>query len=388
VRSCFLPTTGAALLVALAVASPAAAAPAPPRFATPESVAVSPELQWAIPLGLLNPGTAGIYLDSLFAVVEDRDAGATHAPRVSRMNLQVLVKLLPSVAAGDSGVVVFVGTPSAERATITFTIHGRHSEGDPFTVSSTTRTEPGPFSTGHPSEFVNAGGRKVETVWVGSPAGHEGPLPVVLLIHDDGSHARHMLANAIALTNRGFHVMLVSMPGYGLSEGAVDFAGPGSVAAVSAALDALKARKDVIPDRIAVWGYGLGATVGTLLAARRGDIAGVIAQGGYYDLAAVARGSSDAGLRQRIAAAVGTDSSAWRARSPAASPGGLQSPLFVLHGMKDTIAPAAQAQAFVAAAKSAGGQVESVVVASSGHEVNGIEANRTTRTYLTQKLKE
>jgi dipeptidyl aminopeptidase/acylaminoacyl peptidase len=384
VRLRLLPATAAVLLVA----SVTHAAPTPPRFASAERVTATPELQWSIPLGLLNPEAAGIYLDSLFAVVEDRDSGATHAPRSTRIDLQVLVRLLPNVAAGDSGAVTFIGNATSERAQITFTIHGHHSDGTRFTVSSSTLAEPGSFSAEHPSAFVTANGRKVETVWVGSPAGVEGPLPAVLVIHDDGSHARHMMAQARALTNRGLHVLLVSMPGYGLSEGTADFAGPATVDAVSAAFDALEGRKDVTPGRIAVWGYGVGATVATLLAARRDDIAGVIAQGGLYDAAAVARASSDASLRQRLAAAAGRDSTAWKARSPAASPGSLKAPVFVLHGMRDTIAPPAQAKSFAEAAKGAGRQVESVFVASGGHDVVGIEAMRTTRAFLTQKLKE
>jgi dipeptidyl aminopeptidase/acylaminoacyl peptidase len=383
----FLPI-GAALLVTLGVAPAVVAAPTAPRFATPERVSASEDLHWSIPLGLLNPNPAGIYLDSLFAVVEDRDSGATQAPRTSRMDLQVLVRLLPSVAAGDSGAVVFSGPALAERARVTFTIQGHHSEGTRFSVSSTTLVDPGPLSEAHRSVFVTANGRKVETVWVGSPAGHEGPLPAVLMIHDDGSHARRMIAQARAITNRGYHVLLVSMPGYGLSEGPADFAGSATVDAVSAALDAMKARKDVIADRTGVWGHGLGATVAALLAGRRGDIAAVIAQGGLYDLAAIHRETADTALRQRIAAAVGPDSNAWRARSPAAAPDRMQAPILVLHGGRDVVAPVTQAKAYVDALHAAGKQAESVIVASSGHDVVGFEAMRTTRTYLAQKLKD
>ena len=193
---------------------------------------------------------------------------------------------------------------------------------------------------------------KVEYVSFAAPPESLG-TGAVLLIHDEGQHARSLIPLAAWLAGRGYSVGIVSMPGYGLSDGTADPAGQSTLEAVDAAFEALEHTPRVNGSRVAVWGAGGGATAAVLFAARHPEARALIAQSGSYDLATAGR----------IKAAV-----------------------LVVHGEKDALNPAAQAHAFADALKARGVDVETRFLPAGGAPLKPFEVRRPALEFLHRHL--
>jgi dienelactone hydrolase len=448
-RSIRLPIAVAITLVVFAN-SPAsraagpAALHAPVLRATAATVAPDEDFMWRVNLVIRNPTARGIYLDSLLLEVEPDTPIQQRSSRTSVERFDRIVRLVDGLAPGDSTSVQLVTQAGAEHATLTLRLGARDAQRNVYRAFTTVRAEPGRFSRAHPSVLVRVNGRAVETVLVpaasvaegdaagreesrgqaegggvaggrapgdegpgGEPAGGEeapagdtragaalgsvapdssGRAPGVLLVHGHGASARTMLAMARVLSRRGFAVMLVSMPGYGGSEGPPDFMGPATLAAASAALDRLGASPGVDPARLGAWGLSRGATVVAELAARRRDLRAVVAQGGIYDLWAEARDTRVAGIRGVIESEAGRDSAAWGERSPILRAGRVRGAVLLLHGERDPNVPIAQARAFEAALRAAGADVEATYYSGSGHALPRAPSNRTALDFLRRRL--
>jgi hypothetical protein len=128
----------------------------------------------------------------------------------------------------------------------------------------------------------------------------------------------------------GYSLLLVEYRGYGRSDGRPSE--KGLYLDGEAALDHLRSRKDVDPDRIVVWGRSIGGAVAVRLAAGRGPVAGVVLEspftsardllweGGYWPLYALSLFGS---YRFDMASAIGQ----------------VRAPLLVIHGTEDEIVP-------------------------------------------------
>ena len=361
----------------------APAVPAPILTIDPLELPASPDFQWQYDLGVRNPSELGIYCDSVTGRFEDQDAGETRASRVQDLPLNAARIGFAEVSGGDS--LFSMQTMPAMFETGTLRVRGYFHRGDgtKMTVESpVVKLLPGPLSTEHPSRFLTVGGKKVETVTF--PARPEGPAAALLFVHDHGTHARRMLAIAQQFSLRGYTTMLVSLPGYGQSEGPPDFAGPATLAALDAAVDALKQTPGVDAQRVAVWGIGRGATAVMSLAAHRNDLKLVIGQSGLYDL----RAAGPAGeTRAAILAEAGKDSMAWRSRSPLLMASSIHAPVVLIHGGGDHEAPLDQAQAFAAALAASGDSVSTHWLAPQGHSLARSEMMRSTLPHLDAKLR-
>jgi dipeptidyl aminopeptidase/acylaminoacyl peptidase len=373
------------LTLAMAVlATSAARAEDGPAFTTTSpTVEADQDLAWSVPMHIQNPLDAGLYLDSLFLDINDHDPGETRVPRVTRVALTFLLQLHPSLSAQEDNFLQYSSAATSEHATLTFTLTAHDQAGHHWTRTLSVETAPGPGFAAHPSEFATVHGHKVEMVYVPSDSQ---PAPGLLMIHGHGNHARRMLRNAEALAQRGYHVMLVSMPGYGQSEGPPDFMGPATMEAATAALEALEHKPGVDAKRIGVWGVSRGATVAALLGERRPEVRAVVAQSGSYDLWATARGTRIDGFAAIIAAEVGSDSAAWRARSPLLAADHMHATVLVLHGERDANVPVGQAHAFAAALKSHGVDVEEKFFPAAEHMLPQGEVHRVARAFLLRTL--
>jgi len=377
------------LLFAFAPASAPAAAPpstpAPaeqPRF-EPDTSAIEADeyLQWAVPLRIRNNFAVGIYLDSLICEVQDLDPGETRAERSTVLDVSAVVKG-SSVSAGDDFALQYLGPAIAEHAKLTFQLALHRADGSRTTLTTAVEAMPGALSRDHPSQFLTVDGRRVEYVLF--PAGRDS-APAVLLVHGNGSHARQMLLDARRLVVRGYAVMLVSMPGFGQSEGPADFVGPATVRALSAALDRLTAWRGADPKRIAAWGIARGAAAVTLLAQRRSDLRAAVAESGIYDLWAVYRATTVPAYRDTIVSQAGSDSSAWRARSAALNPA-KPAAILILHGELDAGVPAQQARGFAESLKARGAEVETRFFPNSGQPLQRGHVMNTAYEFLKRRL--
>jgi pimeloyl-ACP methyl ester carboxylesterase len=340
--------------------------PDPAQLTVAESeIATDADFSWSVTLEIRNLGDSGLYLDSLFCLVEDLDPGETRLPRSHTLDLRYLTKLTPSLSAGDGNVIQHTGPAMAEHARLTYTMYCHRSAGGPFPLTIGVEAKPG-GSAAYPSKLLEVGGRKVETVLV--PALRDtGRGPGILMIHGHGTHARHSIRTARLFAIRGYTVMLVSMPGYGQSTGPADFMGPATLSAAEAALAEFRTSSFVNPKRIVVWGVSRGATVAAEMAERSTDLRGAVLQSGIYDLWATYRGTKLPGFREAIVAEVGADSAAWSARSPLLRAKQVKMPVLVLHGDRDENVPVGQARAMVAAVRAAGASVDTVFVGNATH---------------------
>lgn len=374
------------VLGAAAARSGKPAAPAiPPPVLTidPLELQTSPDFQWQYDLMIRNPSELGVYCDSVIGRFEDQDPGETRAARAQDLPLNAARIGFAEVSGGDS--LLSIQTMPAMFETGTLRVRGyfHRSDGTKMTVETpVVKLLPGQLSSEHPSRFLTVGGKKVETVTF--PARPEGPAAGLLIVHDHGAHARRLLTLAQQLSLRGYTTMLVSLPGYGQSEGPPDFAGPQTLAALDAAVDDLKKTSGVDAQRVAAWGMGRGATAVMGLAARRNDLKLVIGQSGLYDL----RAAGPAGeTRAAIVAEAGKDSAAWRSRSPLLAASGIHANVVLLHGGGDQEAPLDQAKAFAAALAASGDSVSTHWLASQGHTLSRSEMVRNTVPHLDAKLR-
>lgn len=391
-RSLTRPPLHLIVLIAFALLAPARAraadpkaAPAPmalPTFKPDTSVIEADDrLQWSIRFTIDNRSPVGMYLDSLFCEVQDLDPGETGAGRVTRLDVSHIVRG-NSASAGALLPFTFVAPASAEHARLSFRLVFSRADNSRTALTTLVEAMPGPVSRDHPSQFLTVNGRRVETVLF--PAARDS-APGLLVVHGRDANARTLMRTAMRLATLGYTAMLVSVPGYGQSEGPEDYAGPATVQAVGAALDKLKATAGVDAKRVGAWGISTGAAAVTLLAQKRTDLKATVAQSGFYDLWAVYRALTAPDLRESVVRAAGTDSSAWRARSAALDPG-KPTAVLILHGEKDVNVPAQQAHGFVEALKARGVDVESRFFPNSGHELPSGEVMRTALEFLDRRL--
>jgi pimeloyl-ACP methyl ester carboxylesterase len=344
------------------------------------------QMRWLLPLKIVNGLGVGFYLDSLYVDVEDLDAGETGGPRTTSLALPRMARMAPALSAGDSVGFNYLGFAVSENARLTFHLRGHTSAGETHVAQASVEMLPGVISQQFPSHFLKHQGHKLELVLVSAVRATEN-APGILLVHGHGSHARRLLGTAWDLANHGYTVMLVSQPGYGLSEGTADAMGRATVQAVGAALDRLRRTSGVDSTRIALWGVGTGANVAAQIAAGRSDLRGLIAHGGSYDLRALHREPTlPTALREQIERAVGSDSAAWRQRSPLLTVKRIRSPVLVVHDEHD--AGLAQAQAFAAALRSNGRGAEARFIAGAAATVPTADVMLVAGEFLARQLKE
>jgi fermentation-respiration switch protein FrsA (DUF1100 family) len=100
----------------------------------------------------------------------------------------------------------------------------------------------------------------------------------IILVHGRSSTRLDMLPHADYLHNAGFSVLLYDSRSRGESEGKEVTQGAKEPLDVAGAIDYLKMRTDVDPERIGVQGSSLGAASAILAAAKDSEIKGVVAQ--------------------------------------------------------------------------------------------------------------
>jgi dienelactone hydrolase len=348
----------AATLTRTAVAATAPAAPESPIHATltttPEAkIETSDDFMWSVPFDLANQGERGIYCDSLVCDVEDLDPGVTHASRHSRVVITAVSRLVASLSAGESTQFQIQLRATCEHARIASRLYVHDGDHNARALDTAAiEADAAPIAVAHPSQMLKTHSGQIE--YLSFPAAAESlGAGAVLLIHDDGEHARTLLPLAAMLAGRGYSVGAVSLPGYGRSEGEPDFTGPRAMEALDAAFETLEHTPRVNGSRIAVWGEGSGARAAVAFAAKHPQMRAVIAQSGAYDVA---------------------------------SAGHLKAAVLLLHGEKDTRNPAAQAHAFEAALRAHGVEVETRFVPAGGSTLQPFEARRAALDFLRRRL--
>jgi alpha-beta hydrolase superfamily lysophospholipase len=100
----------------------------------------------------------------------------------------------------------------------------------------------------------------------------------VLFVHGAGGDRTSLLAEARALAQQGFGVLLFDLPGHGESDGAIRWSEPERIA-VDEAIGFLGRRGEVDPRAIGAFGFSLGGYVLAQAASRDSRIAAVVLSG-------------------------------------------------------------------------------------------------------------
>jgi pimeloyl-ACP methyl ester carboxylesterase len=208
--------------------------------------------------------------------------------------------------------------------------------------------------------------------WFIPHAGAEGRTLIVL--HGFGDQ-KHCLLNRAARLRRtvAANLLLLDLRGHGDSGGTVSF-GRDETADLRAVVDALSARADVPPGKIAVLGASLGGAVAIRAAAEDPRLCAVVAEGAY---ASLPEAVADRAARWWVPAPV-----VWAARAafrlragfdwadcdPAADAARLRRPLLLLHGEADDQTPPRHSLRIAEAAANAGpGRASLWLVPGGGH---------------------
>jgi dipeptidyl aminopeptidase/acylaminoacyl peptidase len=347
-------------------------------------VMASEGLEWLVPLKVTNMLEAGIYGDSLTCVTEDLDPGQTRTSRFRRVTSTSVVSVLQSLGRLDSTIIRYKAPATAEHAHLTFTLYTHTQTGERHQSTGSCETVAGISTRRFQSEFIQTKSGRVETVLLPEPW-PVGRSPGILLVHPEGMHARKLIGLAWYLANRGATVMLVSQPGYGLSDGKPDLAGPRTVEALARALDRLRHASAVDTARIAVWGISTGATAAAMLATSHHDLAAVVLQSGFYDLGAVFRDTRDDSLKRALQKE-GGGKGGWRKRSPVLFASGFRAPVLFVHGELDSIAPANQAMEFAGKLRAQGVDVRIETIPRAGHGLESNEVMTLVQPFLKERL--
>jgi pimeloyl-ACP methyl ester carboxylesterase len=374
-----------AVLTLLALAAPLTAGAAPAvTFTAPASVAADDRLVWNIPYMIRNTGAVGFYADSFLAEFVDEDAGVHRGPRRWTESLTALLATLPPVSGNDSLESTCFVPSRFEKGTVTLRIFGHTPAGPHPPLVTTLKAEPGPASLAFPSRLLDVGGRKVEVVAF-APANPEGQAPGILIAHSELEHARRWLQVGLSMRERGYAVVVVSLPGFGASTGPADLNGPATSAALDAALEHLAALPGVNPGLLAVWGTGRGATAAALLAGRRTGVAALVLQSGTYDLWAAHR-AADAKGRKAIEAEAGRDSLGWSQRSPLSSDVHIHCPVLLIHGEQDREAPASAAHAYAQALQDLHATVDARFIPDRGRDISTLYSRSAIQQFLKKRF--
>ena len=119
----------------------------------------------------------------------------------------------------------------------------------------------------HTADGLRLAGWFLPIVSRSDPTGDPTPGPAVLICNGNAGDRSHRLALAEALTERGYAVLLFDYRGYAGNPGTPSE--EGLRADARAAIDALAARPEVDPERIAYFGESLGSAVAGGLATER-----------------------------------------------------------------------------------------------------------------------
>lgn len=217
--------------------------------------------------------------------------------------------------------------------------------------------------------FTGKSGGKLHG-WLLLPRESEGPPPAVLHVHGNAGNVSSHLDFSRFLVDRGFAVFIFDYRGYGRSDPAAS--GLSRAALMDdtrAALNALLARPEIDPTRVAVYGVSIGNAFSTRLAAERPEIRAVVAAAPFSGWRRIAH--THAPLLGAALIRGGMD--------PIDSCTALgRRPLLLIHGQEDTIVPPAESARIERVAAKAGVAVTRLVVPGVGHN-DIVYASHTTK---------
>ncbi len=205
--------------------------------------------------------------------------------------------------------------------------------------------------------FRNADGLALRGWYLPPPADGVGRAPAIAYGHGNAADRRQWLPVAVAVHEAGFAQVLFDFTGRGESDGDVITLGAHEAGDLRAALDALAARPEVDPLRLALGGRSMGAVAALFEAAEDARVKALILDSPFADLTSLVDRTISGyhipalPLRPILLAVAG-----WRAHyvpgaiRPIEAIRRVTAPILLFHGDGDTLVPIEDAHRFKAAA--------------------------------------
>ena len=217
-----------------------------------------------------------------------------------------------------------------------------------------------PADEGLPYEdvsFRNADGLTLRGWYLPPPADGAGRAPAIAYGHGNATDRRQWLPYALAVHEAGFAQLLFDFTGRGESDGEVIALGAHEAGDLRAALNALAARPEIDPLRLAVGGRSMGAVAALFLAAEDARVKALVLDSPFADLAAlVDRTLAGRHIPPALVRPLLFEVAGWRAHytpgavRPIEAIRKVKAPILLFHGGKDTLVPFDDALAFKTAA--------------------------------------
>jgi dipeptidyl aminopeptidase/acylaminoacyl peptidase len=217
-----------------------------------------------------------------------------------------------------------------------------------------------PADLGLPYEdvsFLTAEGLTLRGWYLPPPPTGAGRAPAIAYGHGNATDRRQWLPVALAVHEAGFAQLLFDFTGRGESDGEVITLGAHEHADLRSALDALAARPEVDPLRLALAGRSMGAVAALYLAADDARVKALVLDSPYAHLETLVDGIiAGYHLPAFVVRPILFEVAGWRAHytpgtvRPLEAIRKIKSPILLFHGDKDTLVPFDDALAFKAAA--------------------------------------
>jgi dipeptidyl aminopeptidase/acylaminoacyl peptidase len=125
--------------------------------------------------------------------------------------------------------------------------------------------------------------------WLVKPAHPALRAPVIIICHGVGANKSDFTELAVALSRRGYAVLLFDFRAHGDSGGSRSSLGYHEQKDIAAALAFLKARPGINPKRIGIYGFSMGASAAVLSAASTREFSAVVVDSAFTSLKDMAR---------------------------------------------------------------------------------------------------
>jgi dipeptidyl aminopeptidase/acylaminoacyl peptidase len=162
------------------------------------------------------------------------------------------------------------------------------------------------------------------------PAG-EGRFPGVLMIPGFQRTALDLVSLGVALAREGIAGLGISQPGFGRSQGKLDYVGPNTLRVLKEGFEKFKREPYVDRNRLGIYGFSRGGMAASLLVVQLDDFKKA------HDEATIE------GIRRNMEIETGWTEAAIRERSSVFKMENLKCPVLILHGEKDENVPVTQA---------------------------------------------
>jgi pimeloyl-ACP methyl ester carboxylesterase len=304
-------------------------------------------------IGLALRSDGGV-LRVVRAAGPSRDAGLRAGDRVSAVDgepVRTPVDVLDRVAAAAEGQGLKI---DARRGPV---------GGDEVAVLADVKValrDVSPADLGLPYEdisFRNADGLNLRGWYLPPPPVGADRAPAIAYGHGNATDRRQWLPVALAVHDAGFAQLLFDFTGRGESDGEVISLGAHEAQDLRSALDALAARPEIDPLRLAVGGRSMGAAAALFLAADDARVKALVLDSPFANLTdLVHRTIASYHIPSFLLAPVLLEVAGWRAHYEPASVRPIdairkvKAPILLFHGTKDTVVPYDDALALKAAA--------------------------------------